>query len=71
MRGDKIVSHARLKLCIVPHVSVGPNMADIGNTHTCIHGYYLFEEQDVNRKKDSILQLNLMKELVARTGNNQ
>ena len=41
---------------------------DIGNTHK--HGNYLFGEQGV-RGKDSILQVNLMKELVVRTVSNQ
>ena len=33
-----------------------------------MHGNYLFGEQDV-RGKDSILQVNVMKELNVRTGN--
>ena len=35
-----------------------------------MHGNYLYGEQDV-RGKDNILQVNLMKELNVRAGNNQ
>ena len=40
IQGDNIVSHAQFKCCTVPHVSVGPKMADIGNT--LVHTWELF-----------------------------
>ena len=67
------MSHAQFRCRNVPRVSVGSQMVDIGSTHTHTHMHekYLFGEQDVNRGKDSILQVNPMKEIVVRTGNNQ
>ena len=44
-------------------------MADIGTTHTCMGIIYLENKMLIEERQ--YLQVNLMKELVVRTGNNQ
>ena len=69
IQGDRNVSHVQFKCRTVPRVSVGSNMADNWK-HTHAYRELFIGEQDV-RGKDSILQMNLMKEQNVRTGNNQ
>ena len=75
IQGDKTVSHAQFKCRTVPRLRIQHDRSQDGGYWQRTHDWelfanYLLGEQDV-RGKDRVLQVNLMKEVVARSLNNQ